>query len=351
LGGIAISTISTGIIDVHTHAIDPSLPDLSAAYPDDRWPTVERTGDVDARLKFGGNPYRAIDHRCWSPMARIADMDRDGVAVQVLSPIPVTFCYEASPEGTAELAALQNDFFARLVTDHPMRFAALGGVALQDPDRAIDELRRCMARPGFLGVEVATQVRGIELADPALDDFFGVAGELDALILVHPSDQDLTPRLPGLRLSFGAGMPLETATAAAGLVGGNALIRRPSVRLCLAHGGGALPAVIGRMEKGADIAGLSPDSPERPRALARRLWCDSITYDRAALDATIDVFGEDHVLFGSDYPFPAMPVPLDDVVADLPAELHRKITRTNLEDYDGTLPRSGPDPLPVAGRH
>ncbi|TPG36506.1 amidohydrolase family protein [Mycolicibacterium hodleri] len=340
-----------GLIDVHTHAIDPALPDLSTTYPQDRWPRVDQISETDATLVFGGSAYRKIDHRCWSPRARIADMDRDGVALQVLSPIPVTFCYEASAAGAAELAASQNDFFARLVTDHPLRFAALGGVALQDPDRAIDELRRCVRQLGFLGVEIATQVNGTELADPCLDEFFAVAHELDALILVHPSDQDLTPRLPGLRLSFGAGMPLETTIAAAGLVGSGALTRRPYVRLCLAHGAGALPAVIGRLDKGAMMAGLDPGSADRPRTVARQLWCDSITYDRLALDAAIALFGEDHVVFGSDYPFPAMPKPLDDVVAQLPIELFRKISRTNLENHHGALPRSGPHPLPVAGRH
>src|SRR5215207_586554 len=84
-----------GLVDVHTHAIDNELPDLRQAYPRDRWPSVQRTCDTEALLTFGGVPYRRIDHRCWSADARLADMDREGVAVQVLSPIPVTFCYQA----------------------------------------------------------------------------------------------------------------------------------------------------------------------------------------------------------------------------------------------------------------
>ena len=137
-------------------------------------------------------------------------MDRDGVELQVISPIPVTFCYEADPAGTAELAEAQNDFFARIVTEHPTRFAALGAVALQDPDLAVAELRRCMARPGFLGVEIATQVRGDELADERFDRFFAVAHELGALVLIHPRDEDLPARMAGLAMGFGAGMPIET---------------------------------------------------------------------------------------------------------------------------------------------
>ena len=344
-------TFPTGLVDVHTHAIDVDLPDLRRRYPHDNWPSLERASDTEAQLLFGGVPYRRIDHRCWSPQARILDMDRDGVGAQVLSPIPVTFCYSASPAGTAELAAAQNEFFARITREHPTRFAALGAIALQDPDRAVDEMRRCMGRRGFLGVEIGTQVGGTELTDPSLDRFFAVAGELGALVLVHPSDQDLPARVAELGLGFGAGMPLETALAAAALLVGGALARRPEVRICLAHGGGALPALIGRLDQGAIIAGMAGDSPDLPSRLARHLWCDCLTYNGPALDAAIDVFGSDHVVFGSDYPFPAMPEPLDDIVASLPADLRSRICRTNLEDHYGEFPGSGNDPLPFAGRH
>ncbi|MCX2938810.1 amidohydrolase family protein [Mycobacterium sp. CVI_P4] len=341
----------TGLIDVHTHAVDPDLPDLRRRHSEDRWPSVERTGDTTAWLNYGDQHYRKIDYRCWSAEARIADMDRDGVAMQVISPIPVTFCYDCDPAGAAELAASQNEFFARIVTDHPNRFAALGAVALQDPDRAVAELRRCMSRRGFLGVEIATQVRGCELADERFDRFFAVASELEAFILIHPRDEDLPTRMAGLRMGFGAGMPLETATAAASLLSTGALVRRPTVRLCLAHGGGALPAIIGRLDKGATIAGMPADSAELPSRLAKTMWCDSLTYNRAALLTAVDVFGADRVVFGSDYPFPAAPEPIGDIVVDLPLELNQRISRRNLERPYGTLPRTRPDTLSPAGRN
>jgi aminocarboxymuconate-semialdehyde decarboxylase len=208
-----------------------------------------------------------------------------------------------------------------------------------------------MRRRGFLGVEIGTQVAGTELADPSLDRFFAVAHELGALVLVHPSDQDLPSRITDLGVGFGAGMPIETALAAAAMIARGALARRPEARICLAHGGGALPAVIGRLDKGAIIAGMPADSPALPSRLARRLWCDCLTYNRGGLHAAVEVFGPDHVVFGSDYPFPAMPEPLDEIVATLPADLHRRICRTNLEEHYGPLPGSGPDPLPANGRH
>ena len=322
----------SGLVDVHTHAIDVDLPDLRQTYPHDRWPGVERINETDASLTFGGAPYRRIDHRCWSPVARLADMDRDGVAVQVLSPIPVTFCYHTSAAGAAELAAAQNDFFAAIVRQHRNRFAALAAIPLQDSDRAVDEMRRCMRTPGFLGVEIGTQVGALELTDPSFDRFFAVAAELGALVLVHPSDQDLPPRMTQAGIGFGAGMPIETGMAAALLITSGALKRRPGVRLCLAHGAGTLPAILGRLDKGAMIAGIDADSPALPSRLAAGLWCDSLTYHRAALLTAIEVFGPDHVVMGSDYPFPAMPDHIDDIVRELPADLWQQICRTNLEE-------------------
>jgi aminocarboxymuconate-semialdehyde decarboxylase len=127
-------------------------------------------------------------------------------------------------------------------------------------------------------------------------------------------------------------MPIETAVAAAALITSGALSRRPAVRICLAHGGGALPALIGRLNKGAIIAGTPADSPNLPSRLARQLWCDSLTYQCSALLAAIGVFGADHVVLGSDYPFPAMPDHIDDIVRELPADLWQQICRTNLEE-------------------
>jgi aminocarboxymuconate-semialdehyde decarboxylase len=340
-----------GLIDMHTHAVDPSLPDLAQRFPRDPWPSVERLDDTHGWLNFDGERYRRIDHRCWSSAPRLADMDRDNVALQVISPIPVTFCYRGDAAAAAELAALQNDFFARMVSEHPTRFAALGAVPLQDPDLGVEELRRCMDRPGFLGVEIGTRVNGVELCDERFDRFFAVAHELGALVLVHPSDQDLLSRTTSIGLGFGVGMPTETALAAAALIGSGALTRRPAVRLCLAHGAGALPALIGRLDKGALITGMAADSAELPSRQAQALFCDSLTYNRQALLAAVDVFGAEHVMFGSDYPFPAMPDPIDDIVADLPADLRRRISRTNAEEHHGPFPRTGAHALPAAGGH
>ena len=138
-----------GLVDLHTHAIAPSLPDLAAIAPWAYWPSVEQSSETDARILVGGRPYRHIDSRCWSAGRRLADMDAEGVALQVISPVPVTFCHDAPADGAAVLARAQNDFLAELVAQQPDRFRALGAVPLQDPGLAAAELRRCGTAAGI----------------------------------------------------------------------------------------------------------------------------------------------------------------------------------------------------------
>jgi aminocarboxymuconate-semialdehyde decarboxylase len=276
---------------------------------------VQQTSETEGRILVGGRPYRDIDSRCWSAERRLADMDADGVALQVVSPTPVTFCHDAPPDGAAVLARAQNDFLAGLVADCPERFRALGAVPLQDPVRAVAELRRCVRELGFGGVEIGTRVGNRELGDPDFDPFFDAAAELGALVFVHPADTTLDPRLAQAGVAFGAGMPTETGVAAAALLVSGALARRrPGIRLCLAHGGGTLPWLLPRLDRGELIK--NPDTPpdRLPGALARSLYSDSLTYDADSLLLAVHRYGTGHVMLGTDYPFAAREAPAGAVI-------------------------------------
>ncbi len=303
-------TAAAGLVDLHTHAIAPFLPDLEERAPWGRWPSVDRVTATTARILVGGRAYRDIDERCWSAERRVADMDAGGIAVQVVSPVPVTFCHDAPADGAAELARAQNEFLAGLVAQRPDRLRALGAVPLQDPARAAAELRRCVTDLGFLGAEIGTRAGETELGDPRLDPFFDTAAELGAVILVHPADTTLDPRPAALGVAFGAGMPAETGLAAAGLLVSGALVRRrPGVRLCLAHGGGTLPWLLPRLDRGELIKNSGTAAGALPAALARELYADSLTYDEQSLLLAVHRYGADHVVLGTDYPFTAAEAP------------------------------------------
>jgi aminocarboxymuconate-semialdehyde decarboxylase len=321
---------SDGVIDVHTHAIAPDLAAPPAA-DGHAWVSVRREGETAAAIHVGDRRYRSIDERCWSAAARLRDMDAEGVDVQVVSPIPVTLDHTAPAAGAAQQARAQNDFFAGLVAQAPDRFRALGAVPLQDPDVAVAELRRCVRDLGFVGVEIGTRVGDVELHAAVLGPFFDAADELGAVVFVHPVDETLDPRLARAGLAFGAGMPTETAVAAAGLLTAGTLARRPNVRVCLAHGGGALPAILPRVTHGQSLSPAGAPGPaDTATARARALWCDSLTYDRASLALAEERFGPDHVVLGTDYPFAAREQPAGAVLAPpTPAARRRAVGRDN----------------------
>jgi aminocarboxymuconate-semialdehyde decarboxylase len=309
-----LASLPPGQVDLHTHAIDPDLPDVGERY-EGAFPVVRRTAPDRAQIFMDGRLYREVDDRCWSAEARVKDMDAEGVAAQVVSATPITLCHGEPIDGARALATAQNDFLARLAAAAPDRLLAFGCVPLQDPPAAVTELRRCRKDLGFAGVEIGTRVGDLELTDPRFVPFFRAAEELGAVVFVHPVDRTLDPRLARLKIGFGLGMPGETATAGAGIVVSGLLDDLPGLKLLLAHGGGTLPSALARLVKGQRMAGET--DPERlATARARRLWCDSLTYDVPALRLAAERFGPEHVVLGTDYPFDAREDPAGAVLRE-----------------------------------
>jgi aminocarboxymuconate-semialdehyde decarboxylase len=231
-------------------------------------------------------------------------MERTGVDHQVLSTVPVMFSYWAKPEHTRELARYLNDHLATVVAAHPHRFSGLGTVPLNDPDMAVAELERCMLELGMTGVEIGTNVAGADLDDPRFLPFFQRAAELDALILVHPWQVVGRGRLSRYYFLYTVAMPSETAFAVGALLFGGVLERAPGLRLVFAHGGGSVPFIIGRMERGWQVWEPARELlAQPPSTQLSECYFDSIVWDEASLELLVRRVGADRVLLGSDYPF------------------------------------------------
>jgi aminocarboxymuconate-semialdehyde decarboxylase len=299
--------------DVHTHVIPPQLPRLAERYAGS-WPSLLATGPCTADLLLGTDFFRALDNRCWDAGRRIEDMDAEQVAVQVVSPIPVTFCYRLDAEGVGELARAQNEWIAELVREAPDRFAGLGTVALQDPAAAAVLVTECVTALGLRGVEIGTNVDGLALDDPSLEEFWAACAATGAVVLVHPWQVLGEERLGRHGLLYSVGMPAETAAAAATLMLGGVLDRHPDLRIILAHGGGALLAMLPRIERCLTmLPGMTPPALA-PRDYLRRFWYDSLVYDPGTVRSLVDAVGADRVMVGSDYPFPIAERPVGSTV-------------------------------------
>jgi aminocarboxymuconate-semialdehyde decarboxylase len=292
-------------IDLHTHLIPPGWEDWSSRFGGERWPRLVERDACRATIMTGGQFFRDVDDRSWSAERRIEDMDRMGIGRQALSPPPVMFCYWADATATAAFARMQNENVARVAGRHPSRFVGMATVPLQDCALAIKELQYCRERLSLRAVEIGSCPAGRDFDDPALFPFFEACAALDVAVFVHPA----TPLVGQERLTryyfpLIVGNPLETALAASKLIYGGVLERLPALRVCFAHGGGAFPFTLARLDHGWRVRPEGPAAiPQPPREYARRLYFDSLTLGAANLRFLVEQFGADHVAIGSDYPF------------------------------------------------
>jgi len=291
-------------VDCHAHLLPREWPTLAERYGDPRWPRLDHVDACSARIMIGDDVFREVTDQLYVTERRLADMDQTGIDRQLLSTVPVMFSYWAAPERTRELSRYLNEHLASVVREHRERFDALGTVPLNDPDIAVEELERCIREWGMVGVEIGSNVAGTDLDDPQFRPFFECAAELGALVFVHPWQASSGSRLAHYYFTYTVAMPSETAFAIGALLFGGVLERLPDLKLLFAHGGGSVPLIIGRMQRGWDIwepARAHLSTP--PVELLRRCYFDSVTWDETSLEFLVRRVGADRVLLGSDYPF------------------------------------------------
>ncbi|HXP94734.1 MAG TPA: amidohydrolase family protein [Candidatus Binatia bacterium] len=301
-------------IDFHTHYIPRSVERLKNAHAD--WPRLAIEAPDCGQLYRGEAHYRTIDDRSWDASRRIADMDRWGLDMQVVSPIPVTYAYDCPSEAGRELARVQNDGIAELVRSNPKRFAGLCSVPLQDVDAACAELERAVRDLGLIGVEIGSAVGPVDVANERFEPFWQTCEQLDGIVFLHPERFPGAARLGAHRLVFSSGYPSETGITAAQLIMGGLFARHPKLRFVLAHGGGTLPWLLPRLDQvWSSFADLREALPQRPSQVARSFYCDTLTYDVANLAVVIERIGLERLMLGSDYPFPLMEDPPGKAIA------------------------------------
>ena len=289
--------------DVHAHVVVPEI--TRAAGRGEAWrPRVYRDEAGAQVVEMGGTEIRAAIAEFVDIDGILAAQDEAGVDRVLLCPWVPLLYYDADPDEGLRRARLQNDALARLVRDH-QRVAALGALPLQDPELAAGELHRLMEGGVLSGVEVAASVRGVFLGDDRFEPFWEAAEATGALVFVHPTTRGFdSPAFRDYYLWNTVANPLETATTAAHMVVAGVMERHPGLRVLLAHGGGALLAVRGRLRH---AHGFQPQARSRLSESTddsiRRFYFDTLTHDDALLRALIDYAGPDHVLLGSDYPF------------------------------------------------
>jgi aminocarboxymuconate-semialdehyde decarboxylase len=232
-------------------------------------------------------------------------MDQHGIDIQAVSLAP-QYNYWAGRDLAAQIVTRQNDQIAALCAAHSDRFVGLGGLALQHPDLAVEQMEHGVKRLGFRGFEIAGSVNGDDLSNPKFNPVWAKAEELGILLLLHPATF-----VEGLKRFGGNGFlpnvvgnPLETTVAFTHLIFDGTLDRYPGLKICGSHGGGYFPSYAGRADHCAELSNRCKPVKKHPSEYFKgQLYCDSIVFTAEGLRHLVAEVGASHVLFGTDFPF------------------------------------------------
>jgi aminocarboxymuconate-semialdehyde decarboxylase len=300
------------IIDTHAHLVPPDLLDTIRAQAK-HFPSV-RLIEEGGSLAFafaGGKPTRPVSKPLGDMAGRIAWMDKQGIARQVVGGWVDMFGYELpGAEGEAWSALINTALFAARGTG---RFVPLASVPMQDGKRAAKVLKAAIAS-GFPGAMIGTLPRGIgSVLDTAdLDPFWAAADEVGAVVHIHPSFDAGDVRVNAYGLQNAVGRISDEIVAVARLLCSGHITRYANVKFVVPMGAAALPFVLGRMKRSQAI---TPDVADPVEGL-NRIYTDTVLHDPRVLRFVITMMGADRIMLGSDMPFPIGDMEPAKIVAD-----------------------------------
>jgi aminocarboxymuconate-semialdehyde decarboxylase len=326
------------VIDVHTHYVPRGWPELGQG-SGPVLPSFRLESESDAMIMLGSAEFRRIRSDCWDHDVRLADMDADGVHVQVVSPTPVFFSYANEPKQAARIARIFNDLALEICAPAGGRLLPFCQVPLQDTDAACAELDRCLAA-GHVGVEIGNHVGDRDLDDAGIATFLQHAAACGAPVFVHPWDMPNSPRLDRWMARWLAAMPAETHLSILAMILGGVFDKiGDDLKICFAHGGGSFAFWVGRMDNAwrerNDVIGTSQYAPSH---YLGRFYVDSVVFDERPLRLLVDTVGADRIMVGSDYPYPLGERPAGGLVRKaefLDDGRRRQILRGNAETFLG----------------
>ena len=277
------------------------------------------------------------------PVARLSDMDAEGIDQAVLYPtIGLYFSVVEDPGTAVRLATAYNDWLAGYCAANTNRLFGAAMLPLQDPAAAARELRRAVTELGFVGGFVRPNpCLGRSLPHRAYDVVWDAAEELDVPIGIHEGSSVIVPTLASDRpfnplILHAVSHSFEQMLACAQLIAFGVLERHPSLRVVfLESSGGWAPFWLERLDEQAEsFGGFCPDLRLRPSEYFARQCAISFEVDERTLPALAPFVGVERVVWGSDYPhhdatFPGAVDALRDTLAPCPTAVQAKVLGLN----------------------
>lgn len=256
-------------------------------------------------LDMGPGMQSPLSEELLDPELHLRDMDRGGIDLAVLSVSAPSI--DALDTADAVVVAREcNDELAELVRRYPDRFAATAVVPLRSADGGVSELERAV-NLGLRGVGVLSNVDGLHLADECFQDLFAAAAQLDVPFVLHPTTPVHAAEVDDYALLVMIGFHMDTTACALRLVFSGMFERHPDLKFVLPHMGAVLPFILGRLDHEAEIKFPLLDPPvtlsSSPSEQIRRFYLDTACLWRPAVEMGVSIFGAEHMMVGTDYPY------------------------------------------------
>ena len=250
---------------------------------------------------------------------KIRDMDDMAIDVAVLSH-GIPFGPDVLGDQEADdWAARINDDLARIISNYPGKFVALGSLGFGEAQRSIAEADRCIRQLGFRGFQVFSNIDNNPLDAPEVLPVLKYIGTLGVPIYLHPAIPLNRVGLDTPSHFLSLGFPYDNSLNVLRLIRSGLFEESPDLKLVVAHVGGVIPYLRGRIETYSAVSPLVPEAPRLRHSIDHylsRLYVDTVCYRIEALECCYKVMGATQLLYGTDHPFGRY-----DLAADLVEQL------------------------------
>ncbi len=323
------------ITDIHCHFVPDEFFSFAKSRDEFAIKVKRREGDaVDLDIR---GMHFGLNTTFFDMAKQVERMQRDGVERTILSLATPFIDYHLDAKIAIEAAQVFNDSLASTIASDRARFGGWALLPMQDPGAAARELRRCVRDHGFVGGHIASNVRGIYLHDARFEPIFQAAVDLNVPLFVHPADPLGKDRTREYELTIVAGYLFDNTINILKMICSGFLDRWPMLKLVCAHAGAFSPVLRARMQREVDTNPQLSATLKMPVGdYLRRLYFDTICFEPAILRYVADVVPVQHLMLGSDAPFPlGEPDPVNFVRNALPADQAELILKRNFDRMIG----------------
>jgi aminocarboxymuconate-semialdehyde decarboxylase len=290
------------VIDVHTHMLNREWFEMLKKQGGPHYSAGTNSKGQDIVMYDGASFLTPVPEH-FDYAARIKDMNAAYVDVAIVS-LTAPNAFFGTVDTSVTAARLVNDDMAAAQTAYPDRIRWMASVPWEYADEAVKELHRAH-RNGAVGVMVLANINGRSLTEPAFAPVWEAIDKLGLPVLVHPTSPPGAGQMDLIKhnMTGSVGFLFDTSLAIGRMIYDGFFEKYRKLKIIASHGGGALPYIIGRLDRCFDmVAERRTKISHLPSEYLRQVYFDTVVYRQDALELALNVAGSENLLYGSDYP-------------------------------------------------